>query len=98
MSINALGLVNTNSLQEIDKGSVANAASSKSQAAARQATTEDTTSFSSDKQTVQSLTQAAIQPIPSRQAKVEAIKQSVNNAQYQLDSDKIAESLVNSQI
>jgi len=95
MSINALGVVTGNSLQEIDKASVAGA---KSQPARQPATTEDTTSFTSDQQTVQSLSQTAIQTIPSRQAKVEALKQAVNSAQYQLDSDKIAASLANADV
>jgi flagellar biosynthesis anti-sigma factor FlgM len=99
MSINALGVVTTNSLQEIDKASVASAAAStKGPTVHQQATTEDTTSFTSDKQTVQSLSRTAIQTIPSRQAKVEALKQAVNSAQYQLDSDKIAASLANAEV
>jgi len=98
MSINALGVVSANSLQEIDNGGVANSASAKNQIARHQATTEDTTSFTSDQQTVQSLSQTAIQTIPSRQARVEALKQAVNSAQYQLDSDKIAASLANADV
>jgi flagellar biosynthesis anti-sigma factor FlgM len=97
MSINALGVVSTNSVQQVANDSAAKAARSKSPTASHSASAEDTTSFISDKHTVQSLSQAAVQVIPSRQAKVEALKQAVNGAQYQLDSAKIAESLVNAE-
>jgi flagellar biosynthesis anti-sigma factor FlgM len=60
--------------------------------------TEDTTSLTSSSDSVNSLTQAALQTIPSRADRVAALKQSVNSAQYQLDAAKIAESLSNSDV
>ncbi len=99
MSINALGVVSANSLHPVDNDSAAKPVTSKGQQTARhQVDSEDTTSFTSGKQTVQSLGQTALQTFPSRQVKVETLKQAVNSAQYQLDSAKIAQSLVNSEV
>ena len=98
MSINALGVVTTNLTQQVAKDSAAKAPAPKSPTIARhQIASEDTTSFTSDKQTVQSLSHTAIQTFPSRQVKVETLKLAVNTAQYQLDSAKIAQSLVNAE-
>lgn len=99
MSINALGIVNTDSLQQVDKESAATSAAAKGQqTASHQISSEDTTSFTSSQQTVQSLSQTALQTFPTRQVKVEALKQAVSSAQYQLDSAKIAQSLANSDV
>lgn len=95
MSINALGVTTTDLSHQVSNDGVAQAANSKSQPASRHATTEDTTSFSTGTLSVQSLGQAALQTFPSRQTKVEALKQQVSSAEYQLDSAKIAESLIN---
>lgn len=97
MSINALGVVTTNLPQQISKDGVGKASVSASPTARHQVASEDTTSFTSDKQTVQSLSQTALQTFPSRQVKVEALKQAVNSAQYQLDSAKVAQSLVSAE-
>jgi len=60
---------------------------------------EDTTSFTSaDNSSVQSLTKTALQTIPSRAEKVEALRQAVNSTQYTLDSEKISQSLANSEV
>lgn len=99
MSIKALGVVSTDSLQQVDKESAATSAAAKGQQTARhQISSEDTTSFTSSQQTVQSLSQTALQTFPTRQVKVEALKQAVSSAQYQLDSAKIAQSLANSDV
>jgi flagellar biosynthesis anti-sigma factor FlgM len=97
MRINALGVVNTNLSQQISKDGVEKAPASTSSTARHQVASEDTTSFTSDTQTVQSLSQTALQTFPSRQVKVEALKQAVNSAQYQLDSAKVAQSLVSAE-
>ncbi len=59
-------------------------------------TTEDTTTFSSSTNSIQALAKAAVQISPTRQVKVEALRQAVNSAEYQLDSAKIAQSIANS--
>ena len=97
MSINALGVVTTDLQQQVSKGSVGKGPAPTGPTARHQISSEDTTSFTSDKQTVHSLSQAAIQTFPSRQVKVETLKQAVNSAQYQLDSAKIAQSLVSAE-
>lgn len=97
MSINALGVVVTNSAQQINHEGVPKAAGSKTPVV-HQPASEDTTSFTSDKATVQTLQRAAIEPLPSRQTRVEALKQAVHSAQYQLDNAKIAASLVDAVI
>ena len=98
MSVNALGVVSATSLHQVQSDSVTIGSGSKGQAARYQVTSEDTTSFTSDQQTVKSLGQAAIQTFPTRQEKVEALKQAVNGAEYQLDSAKIAEALVSADV
>jgi flagellar biosynthesis anti-sigma factor FlgM len=98
MSINALGVAASNVPQIVGNESAVKTAGEKAQPVAQQSTTEDTTSFTSGNSTVQSLSQAALQVIPSRQAKVEALKQAVNSAEYQLDNAKIAESLTNAEV
>ncbi len=65
---------------------------------AQNAQTEDTTSLTSSSDSVQSLTQTALQTIPSRADKVAALKQAVATGQYQLDAAKIAESIANSDV
>ena len=75
--------------------SVGKASNGTSQVSAQPASTEDKTTFSSSSAAVQSLTKTATQTFPSRESRVESLRQAVNSAQYQLDADKIAESLVN---
>ena len=98
MSVNALGVATATSLQQVSSDSVKTFSGSRSVASRQQPAAVDTTSFTSDKQTVQSLGQAALQTFPTRQQKVEALREAVNGAQYQLDSAKIAEALVSSEI
>jgi flagellar biosynthesis anti-sigma factor FlgM len=98
MSINGVGVATPNILQIVGSDSGVKAAGEKPQTVAKQSTTEDTTSFTSGNATVQSLGQAALQTFPSRQSKVELLKQAVNSAQYQLDDAKIAESLTNAEV
>jgi anti-sigma28 factor (negative regulator of flagellin synthesis) len=98
MSINALGVAASNGLQIVGNDSAAKTAGQKPQTVANHSTTEDTTSFTSGNSTVQSLSQAALQTFPSRQTKVELLKQAVSSAQYQLDDAKIAESLTNADV
>ncbi len=97
MSINALGVVAANSTQQVNHDGVAKVATSKAPVVQHKAVSGDTTSFTSDKQTVQSLSNTAVQTFPTRQVKVENLKLAVNSAQYQLDSAKIAASLANAE-
>ncbi len=60
--------------------------------------TEDTTTLSSSSDSVQSLTQIALETIPSRTAKVDSLKQAVSSGQYQLDPAKIADALATSDV
>jgi flagellar biosynthesis anti-sigma factor FlgM len=57
---------------------------------ARHQSSQDKVTTSS---TVESLTRAALEPVPARQAKVNALKQAVKEGQYQPDARKIADSL-----
>ncbi len=98
MSINALGVAGSNVLQIVGNETAVKTAGEKPQPVAKHSTTEDTTSFTSGNSTVQSLGHAALQTVPSRQLKVEALKQAVSSAQYQLDNAKIAESLSNAEV
>jgi flagellar biosynthesis anti-sigma factor FlgM len=99
MSINGLGVVNIDFNKQVDNDGTGKASVAKTQTSPQlNAGEEYTTSFTSARQTVQSLSQAAIATSPSRQIKVEALKQAVSSAQYQVDSDKIAESLVNADV
>jgi flagellar biosynthesis anti-sigma factor FlgM len=68
------------------------------QAAAQKPSTEDTTTLTSASDSVQNLTKTALQTTPSREAKVASLKLAVNNATYQLDAAKIAESLAGSDV
>jgi flagellar biosynthesis anti-sigma factor FlgM len=98
VTIDLYGPANSESATQLDKTSVEKAASVGTQLNAQPATTEDKTTFSSGTDSVQSLSNTALQTVPSRQDKVEALRQAVNSAQYQLDADKIAESLANADI
>lgn len=99
MAINLYGPATTDSSRQVDSASVEKAASAKTEASAsNKAAPEDTTAFSSDTATVNALTKTALEVVPSRQAKVEALKQAVNSAQYQLDADKIAASIANADV
>lgn len=98
MSVNALGVGAANSLQQVNNDSVAKIPGSRTSSVTSQLAAEEATSFTSDLQTVQSLSQAALQTFPTRQQKVEALRQAVNGAQYQLDSAKIAVAIVSTDV
>ena len=98
MSVNALGVGSANSLQQVNSDSIAIGSGAKGSASTQRVASQDTTSFTSDQQTVQTLGQSALQIFPTRQEKVEALRQAVNGAQYQLDSAKIAEALVSADV
>lgn len=99
MAINLYSTSTTDPASQLDSISVGKPVASSSQTAATTKTTpEDTTAFTSGNSTVQSLTQTALAVVPSRQDKVEALKQAVSSAQYQLDADKIAASLASADI
>jgi flagellar biosynthesis anti-sigma factor FlgM len=55
-----------------------------------QGTVHDTTSFHSDSNSVLSLTSQALSSPEVRQGTVDALRESVNSGQYQLDPGKIA--------
>ncbi len=59
---------------------------------------EDTATLSSNAGTVQSLTEAALQPSSARAEKVQALKQQVATGQYGLDAGKIADALSSSDV
>lgn len=98
MIIDRYGAAATDSTKQVDSSNVQKQVSGTSQTGVQAPATEDSTTFSSSSHSVYSLTQAALEAVPSRQVKVEALKQAVSSAQYQLDSDKIAESLVNADV
>lgn len=89
--------VTTESVAKADKVANDKVSSTKKQAVATEAT-EDKATLSSGSDSVKTLTKAALQPVPSREAKVEALKLAVNTAQYQLDTAQIAEALSNSEV
>jgi anti-sigma28 factor (negative regulator of flagellin synthesis) len=99
MVVDRFGVATTDFSKSVQSKTLATTATAKS-AGSTQAkqTAEDTTSFTAATNTVQSLSKTALQAVPSRQAKVEALRQAVNSAQYQLDSVKISESIANSDV
>lgn len=62
--------------------------------AAIQSTTEDRATFNSDKTSVQSLTNQALQTPEIRQDKVDAIRESIKTGSYKLDPNKIASAII----
>jgi len=58
--------------------------------------TEDTTTLSSSTDSVNSLTNTALQSVSGRQSKVDSLKAAVSSGQYKLDATKIAEALSSS--
>ena len=89
--------VTTEAVAKTDKVSNDKVSTAKKQAVAPPAS-EDRTTLSSSSESVKSLTKTALQPVPSRQARVEALKLAVNNAQYQLDTAQIAAALSSSEV
>jgi len=99
MVVDRFGAATTDFSKSVQSKTLADAASAKSAGSAQpKQTAVDTTSFTAATSTVQSLSKTALQTTPSRQAKVESLKQAVKSAQYQLDSDKISQSLADSDI
>ena len=62
--------------------------------ATTQAAAQDWTSFHSDSSSVQSLTSQALNSPEVRQGTVDALRQTVNSGQYQLDPAKIAAAII----
>ena len=58
-----------------------------------QGAAQDWTSFHSDSNAVRSLTTQALSSPEVRQATVDALRQSVNSGQYQVDAGKIADAI-----
>jgi anti-sigma28 factor (negative regulator of flagellin synthesis) len=99
MVVDRFGAATTDFSKSVQGKTLADAASAKSAASAQhKQTAEDTTSFTAAANTVQALSKTALQTSPSRQAKVESLRQAVKSAQYQLDSDKISQSIASSDI
>jgi len=99
MAINLYGPPAAGPTSQIDGTGLDKAAISQNKSAAPSTVPqEDTTAFSSTATAVDTLTQAALQTVPTRQQKVESLKDAVNGAQYQLDAAKIAASLASSDL
>lgn len=99
MVVDRFGATTTDFSKSVQSKSPAGAAPVKSAGSAQpKQTAVDTTSFTAATNTVQALSKTALQTSPSRQAKVESLRQAVNSAQYQLDSVKISESIASSDI
>jgi negative regulator of flagellin synthesis FlgM len=58
------------------------------------ASTDDRTTFSSDKASVGALVSTAMQSPDIRQDKVASLQQAISNGQYQIDPEKIAASMI----
>jgi flagellar biosynthesis anti-sigma factor FlgM len=56
--------------------------------------TEDRTTFSSDKVSVGALVSTAMQSPDIREDKVTSLQQAISNGQYQIDPEKIAASMI----
>ena len=99
MAVNLHGLANTGSTSQVDNSNVAKTTNPKNLPfVAKKPRAEDTTNFTSDTTSVKSLTQTALETSPSRQVRVESLKQAVSSAQYKLDADKIAASLADADV
>jgi flagellar biosynthesis anti-sigma factor FlgM len=64
--------------------------------AGSQDATEDRTTLRTDSLSVQSLTSQALNTPAVRQDKVQALRQSVNSGEYQVDATKIADAIIGS--
>jgi anti-sigma28 factor (negative regulator of flagellin synthesis) len=99
MVVDRLGVATTDFSKPVQGKTLPSSSAAKSASSVQpKQTAEDTTSFTAATNTVQALSKTALQTTPSRQAKVEALRQAVNSAQYQLDSVKISESIANSDV
>jgi flagellar biosynthesis anti-sigma factor FlgM len=67
---------------------------SNSEAATTPAAAQDWTSFHSDSTSVQSLTNQALSSPEVRQGTVDALRETVNSGQYQLDASRIAGAII----
>ncbi|MBB5056374.1 anti-sigma28 factor (negative regulator of flagellin synthesis) [Granulicella aggregans] len=99
MVVDRFGVATTDFTKPVQAKTLATSASAKPAASVQpKQTAVDTTNFTAATNTVQTLSKTALQTTPTRQAKVEALRQAVNSAQYQLDSVKISESIANSDV
>ena len=99
MVVDRFGAATTDFSKPVQDKTLATTAAAKSAASTQtKQTAVDTTSFTAATHTVQSLSKTALQATPARQARVEALRQAVKSAQYQLDSDKISQSIAGSDI
>ena len=99
MVVDRFGATTTDFSKSVQSKTLTGAAPAKSAASVQpKQTAVDTTNFTAATNTVQNLSKTALQTTPTRQAKVEALRQAVKSAQYQLDSDKISQSIANSDI
>ena len=99
MVVDRFGVATTDFTESVQSKTLSGPAAAKSAGSVQpKQTAEDTTNFTAATSSTQALSKAAFQPSPSRQVRVEALRQAVNSAQYQLDSDKIAQSIANSDI
>ena len=96
MRVESYGSAATEATEQ--KSNTANSTGLRSNLDAQTTTTEDTTTLSSSSDSVQSLTQAALDTASSRTQKVADLTQAVSSGQYKLDADKIAESLAGADI
>jgi len=71
------------------------AESSSSPSMARAASTEEAESFAEDTVSISALTAKALQMPEVREDKVDSLRQSVSNGQYELDPNMIAAAMVN---
>jgi flagellar biosynthesis anti-sigma factor FlgM len=98
MIINATTISRPVAVVSIQKENLSNRQPARTYSEAEQQPSQDKVSFSSTDHVAASLTRAALQSLPSRQAKVDALKQTVSAGEYQLDSAKIAASLANASV
>jgi flagellar biosynthesis anti-sigma factor FlgM len=77
-----------------DQRSARQVSNTNSSAASNQGATEDRTTFYSDSASVQSLVSQALTSPEFRQDKVDAVRQSISNGQYQADPTKIAAGII----
>ena len=92
MKIEGIGPAGTQLLTD----SVAVRVSNSGPASTQRAAAQDWTSFHSDTTSVLSLTSQALSSPEVRQGTVDALRQSVNSGQYQVDATRIAAAIGNS--
>jgi flagellar biosynthesis anti-sigma factor FlgM len=77
-----------------DQRSARQVSNTKSSPAGSQSATVDRTTFYSDSASIQSLVSRALTSPEVRQDKVDAVRQSISNGQYQADPKKIAAGII----